>query len=339
MSEDQIRTRYRCAPAYYMRSKLEKKRSIEGRKATTAEAPAAAEAQAVQEAKVVQEESPQDPPSQDEWFWEGEAAAPEPAEITFPETASLDVDLENLDFDFATLDAEPAGLDNEPASLDVHSVSHDPEPDIPDLVYASLDTAPADLNVEAVIPGIEPMKLDIGLPGFEILDAALSAVDYLDNPPAEQVDADCEPTQQAILEAALEDYSNWPLLSKAELSEDALSEAEPELDLELELQPALESEPISEPESEPEFEHKLQLVLNAEPDLELVLEGNPELEQALASESESDAEPEPDPAPDNVTVADFRSRAPRTVRVVSVVMDPKRPYMVRVVGETTRLAG
>ncbi len=67
-------------------------------------------------------------------------------------------------------------------------------------------------------------------------------------------------------------------------------------------------------------------MLDSEPELNLVLDSAPELEQAL------------EPGSDNVTMADFGHLAPRIVRVVSVVMDRKRPNMVRVVGESTRLA-
>jgi hypothetical protein len=258
MSEEQIRARYRCAPAYYLRAKLEKKRALERCKAARAQA---------------------------------RPAASEQPRATLPESASPDI--------IEPLDVATVHLDSGPASPDVAAVHLDAEPASLDFSLPLPDAEPVDL-------GIEPMSLDIALPGFEILDAALSAVDYLDNPPDEQPQTEPGPTQQAILEAALEDYGNWPFVSDAQ--------AKPE------------------PEPEPELERKLRLVLEAEPDLELVLGGDPELDLVLESESD------PQPIPDNVTVADFRSRAPRTVRVVSVVMDRKRPYLVRGVGETTRLA-
>lgn len=205
----------------------------------------------------------------------------------------------------------------------------------------------------------EPPSLDVALPGLEILDAALSEVDYLD-PAPEQIldfaperggDAGSARTQQAILEKALEDYSNWPFLGMNE------TDAAPE------------------PAADPEAEHArtLALVLNSEPDFELVLESPPELETdplfedtgdtptrpellfgslqkvdlLLEAGPEPEAAPEPDPVsvpeaasepdpvPDNVTVGNFRPR-PARKRVVSVVMDRKRPNMVRVIGETTR---
>jgi hypothetical protein len=272
MSEEQIRARYRCAPAYYLRAKLEKKRALERCKAARAQA---------------------------------RPAASEQPRATLPESASPDI--------IEPLDVATVHLDSGPASPDVAAAHPDAEPASPDVAAVHLDAEPASLDFSLPLPdaepvdlGIEPMSLDIALPGFEILDAALSAVDYLDNPPDEQPQTEPGPTQQAILEAALEDYGNWPFVSDAQ--------AKPE------------------PEPEPELERKLRLVLEAEPDLELVLEGDPELDLVLESESD------PQPIPDNVTVADFRSRAPRTVRVVSVVMDRKRPYLVRVVGETTRLA-
>ena len=68
-------------------------------------------------------------------------------------------------------------------------------------------------------------------------------------------------------------------------------------------------------------------------ELELILDSVPELEMAFESE------PSAASGADNVTRADFGHRPPRTVPVVSVVMDQKRPNMVRVVGKSTRLAG
>ena len=73
------------------------------------------------------------------------------------------------------------------------------------------------------------------------------------------------------------------------------------------------------------FQFELAVVRQVEVDLE------PELGLALESEGEL--------AADNVTTADFGYKAPRTVPVVSVVMDRKRPNMVRVVGKHTRLSG
>ena len=67
------------------------------------------------------------------------------------------------------------------------------------------------------------------------------------------------------------------------------------------------------------------------------LELEPELEVVLDSKRGSDSvlEPQYQNIPDNVTVADFAQRAPGTV---SVVMDRKRPNMVRVVGKSSRRA-
>lgn len=268
MTEEQIRARYRCAPAYYLRAKLEKKRWLEGRGSAKPQA------------------RPAEP-----------APAPVPAEPASPAVEPLDVCAVQAHDEQAHLDIATVHLDAGPQSAQATAVHLDAGPTPVDFSPALADPEPVDR---------EPVSLDIALPGFEILDAALSAVDYLDDAP----ESDADLTQHAILEAALEDYSNWPFVSDAR--------AEPE------------REPVAR--QEPEIARKLRLVLEAEPELELVLEGDPELDLVLESASDADS------IPDNVTVADFRARAPRTVRVVSVVMDRKRPYLVRVVGETTRLA-
>lgn len=147
------------------------------------------------------------------------------------------------------------------------------------------------------------------LPGFEILEAALSETDSLDAAPAAHSDAQPELTQQAILEAALEDYANWSNQSVS-VSESASEPAEPASEL----------------------ERKLRLALDAEPDLEVVLESEPALELEWALDAERGF------IADNVTRADFSRRAPQTVPAVSVIMDRKRPNMVRVVGKSTGVA-
>ncbi|MDX1433100.1 MAG: hypothetical protein R3286_11700 [Gammaproteobacteria bacterium] len=158
----------------------------------------------------------------------------------------------------------------------------------------------------AVRPAREPVRIDVALPGFEILDAALSA---LDEPrvPAAHTPAH-EPlrqaTQQSILEATLEDYSNWPLLDD-------------------EPAPA----PKASPKRKSDLESRLALLLEAEPELELVLESDADLAPVA-----------PAAALDNVTVGAFGGAHSDDVHVVSVAMDRKRPYMVRVVGKTTRRA-
>jgi len=252
MTEQQIRARFRCAPAYYLQAKLEKKRALE--RLAKRHAPHAEPRRQVPRA-----EQPQSPAVH---------RGPEAAEVALG----------------------------------------------------------------------EPESLDIALPGFEILDAALAESDDAHTTPAQQVIApgpgaarDAEHTQQAILETALADYSNWPLLPGGEPA------AEP--------QPATEPEPAAALATESDLERKLELVLESEPDLRVVLESDPEIRLVLDPEPELWLVPERKPVttlrpvPDNVTRADFGQRAPRTVRVVSVVMDRKRPNMVRVVGDTTRRAG
>jgi hypothetical protein len=203
----------------------------------------------------------------------------------------------------------------------------------------------------------EPASLDIALPGFEILDAALCEVEYA--APARFEDPCAEPTQHAILEAALEDYDSWPLMGEPELDVDREPEtardrasehertlelvlgAEAELDLLLEVEPdpdlSRESQPVLDLllEAGPD----LDVLLDSQPDLELVLESEPGLDPLLESEPQADATANPEPVPDNVTVGNFRPRSVRKVRVVSVAMDRKRPNMVRVIGESTRRAG
>ncbi len=244
-------------------------------------------------------------------------------------------------------------------------------------------------DADPLAPDFESPSLDIRLPGFEILDAALCAVER-ETPTeatARPTDFDWEPTQHAILQAALEDYGNWPfvggreagvapapmpatdresehartlelvldsdsdldLVLESEPDPDRGLESQPDLDLLLESEPdldlVLESEPDPEPElgsqsalprvlaSQPEPEHGLNL------DLELVLESEPDLDRLIEPEPQVATQPSPQPVPDNVTVGHFRPRPTRRVRVVSVVMDRKRPNMVRVIGETTRRAG
>ncbi len=235
MTEQQIRARFRCAPAYYLQAKLERKQALER--------PARRGA----------------PDAESRW----QAAVAEQAQW------------------------EAA-----------HSESENPG-----------------------VALFEPESLDIALPGFEILDAALAECDDPGTAPAPHptpdpaADPDPEHTQQAILEAALEDYSNWPLLPGAES--------------------AAELDPAPAPKAESDLERKLELVLESEPELRVVLESEPELR--LVPEPQPEIAPQS--VPDNVTRADFGHRAARMVRVVSVVMDRKRPNMVRVVGETTRRAG
>jgi hypothetical protein len=184
----------------------------------------------------------------------------------------------------------------------------------------------------------EQSQWQAALPGLDILDAALSEADDsdaddADTRPAEQADAQTELTQQAILEAALEDYSTWPVLrepeSKVTLAPEPASELEHKLALVLNSEPDLKLAlvPESEFNREPEFEPVLEMEL----DLELVLDSEPSLDLELDSDAEG--------VPSNVTMADFGHRAPRTVPVVSVAMDRKRPNMVRVVSKSTRLAG
>ncbi len=210
-----------------------------------------------------------------------------------------------------------AGADTEPGRQSLQAEKPTERATPPEA--GSLDvTAPALRGAKAMVRALKRAKAtrlrreipDFALPGFEILDAALSEFDSPEDPaPAAAPRSDPELTQQAILAAALEGYSNWPFL------------ADPDPELE------------QNSRAGSELERKLALVLESEPDLELVLDSESELELALETEPDSKL------VSDNVTVADFgQHRAPRTVRVVSVVMDRKRPNMVRVASESTRLA-
>jgi hypothetical protein len=158
-------------------------------------------------------------------------------------------------------------------------------------------------------------NMDAPLPGFEILDAALSESGDSHISLARGDAAQAGLTQHAILESALEDYATWPLRADSQSPSDQPLTS----DLERKLALVLDRAP------------ELKLVLDLEPELEVVLESAPELQQAMALEGQD--------LPANVTMADFGQRAPRTVPVVSVVMDRKRPNMVRVIGKSTRLAG
>jgi hypothetical protein len=167
MSEQEIRARFRHAPAYYLQAKLEKKRALDGRRKQARTAPESSREAA--------------PPEPSQW----RASPPEP---------------ESLDLRFAPSErAKRTSLANE--------------------------------------------GLNLPLPGFEILDAALceseGPLEDPDDSLAEPLDTDTGLTQQAILETALEDYSNWPFRSTPE--------------------PSSEPEPLPRPESE--LERKLTLVL------------------------------------------------------------------------------
>jgi hypothetical protein len=243
LSEQQIRARFACAPAYYLQAKLEKKRALD---ASATQAPALA----------------------DEDF-----ATPQ-----------------QLHCETALPVCEPVGTEPATAVQNPHRVTAAGE------------------------------SLDFALPGFEILDAALSGSDAFQATQILSGEASPELTQTATLESALEDYSNWPIRSAPEVS--------PASVLERKLALVLDRAPEVKPALDEELEFDLTLEL--EPELEVVLDSK--------RGSDSVLEPQYQNIPDNVTVADFAQRAPGTVPVVSVVMDRKRPNMVRVVGKSSRRA-
>jgi len=265
MSEHAIRARFRCAPAYYLHAKLEKKRAQR-----KVDDQAAAEAESRWEA--VQAE-------QSQW----QAALPEPASHMPRESEALNLDLTGLD---------AVGAMN---------------------------------ALDATLPQSEPLESE-----------------PVNTAPLED-GTDAGNTQQAVLEAALEDYSCWPVLSEPQAEAESAPESETELvrkltlvlDSELDLDLLLDAGPATAPkaESPPQAVAVVEPALELELELELILDSVPELDMEL------ELEPSPELAADNVTRADFGQRAPRTVPVVSVVMDRKRPNMVRVVGKSTRLAG
>jgi len=243
LSEQQIRARFACAPAYYLQAKLEKKRALE---ASATDAPALADE---------------------------EIAAPP-----------------QLHCETALPVCEPVGT--EPAT----------EAQNPYRVTAASES------------------LDFALPGFEILDAALSGSDAFQSTQILSGETSPGLTQTAILESALEDYSNWPIRNSPDVSSASV--------LERKLALVLDRAPELKPVLDDELEFDLTLELEAE--LEVVLDSK--------RGSDSVLEPPYQNIPDNVTVADFGQRAPDTVPVVSVAMDRKRPNMVRVVGKSTRRA-
>jgi hypothetical protein len=191
-------------------------------------------------------------------------------------------------------------------------------------------------------------SVNLSLPGLDVLDAALAESEPEPAAPAENARTEAGITQQAVLEAALEDYSHWPVLSDGDADHEAEPESAPEQDAESDLARkltlVLDSEPDLDllldagPASQPNADLPRKRLATGEPmfelefELELILDSAPELEMAFESE------PSMEFAGDNVTRANFGQRAPRTVPVVSVVMDQKRPNMVRVVGKSTRLA-
>ncbi len=289
-TEREIRARFCFAPGYYLQAKLEKRRAL-GRLDRQATADTEASGQAVQAEQPIERATLPEPASLDVT-----ALAPEPTKATTPAPESPEVTV------------------LVPESPEVTVLAHD-SPEVTVLAPESTEDAILEfenLNVAApdrVRPNATPPGREIpdfALPGFEILEAALFESDGPDTMPVEPVSPDPGLTQQAILEDALEDYSNWPLLS--------------------------DSESEQESQAGSELERKLALVLESVPELEVVLDSESELEREL------EAEPRVGLASNNVTLADFGHRAPRTIRVVSVVMDRKRPNMVRVASESTRLA-
>jgi hypothetical protein len=287
MTEQEIRARFRCAPAYYLQAKLDKKRALErrqqqDRKATTSGPPV----------------EPRDSVDQ----------VPAPAEtMTVPRLPVQPPPTPRAEL--------PGALPNDILS----------DSDMDPLTEPMAD-AMADIRTEYNFePEAEPESLDLALPGFEILDAALVEFDDRNGAPETSIEVDLSLTQQAILEAALEDYGNWPFLS------DPKTGGAPGVDPEVEAWFELEVPPAG-PTADSRLEDLLQQLLDSEPDLDLVLDADPELEEALAAEVESASRA------DNVMHGDFGNHGSPTVRVVSVAMDRKRPNMVRVVRESSRLA-
>lgn len=300
MTDAQIRTRFRHAPAYYLQSKLDKKRDLE--RCARREAACA---------KIYRQEPIAEP-----------AAAPADGE-----PASLDIALPGLEI-----------LD---AALSASDYLDDSCAETPSEAYAdeSIDEAlEAEGGLQAALDGYG---------NWPILPDTRPAARHEPEPQAESesesesgFDSDSEPGLEFALGYGLDAEASLDLELDAGPQPDSELGSKSELDLLLEPESDAPSEaqPEVDAQSQPDFERRLKLVLESEPELELVLESDPELERALASEQATDAHADGEAIPDNVTVGDFRPQGPRTVRVVSVVMDRKRPYMVRVVGETTRLA-
>lgn len=300
-TEQEIRARFRCAPGYYLQAKLEKRRALAGRQRQTV-------ADTEQNTQAVQaEESVEPAPSPESGSLDITAFAPERAKITAPASRPRK----------ATSAASKSGKTPAApkATKATKATTVTPKPTKASTVAPKsrkatrcapeAAKAPAPAPKQTKLPLVREVP-DFALPGFEILDAALAESDGPGPVPAAPLEPAPAPglTQQAILAVALEGYSNWPFLSDAE--------------------------PEQAPQPSSELERKLALVLASEPELELVLDSDSALDL--------DLELEPGLISDNVTVANFRKRAPRTIRVVSVAMDRKRPNMVRVTSESTRLA-
>lgn len=294
MTEEEIRHRFRCAPAYYLQSKLDRKRALARADAGTAEDGTTdagtppgkgARAKSRRRSRTRRRASARTP-----------APAPSnPAESKRTSQARA-----------------PAGA---------------PMPDLPPASEPAEEPVSLFAVDSASLPS--PEGLDLALPGWEILEAALSDFEHFDptvGPAGDSL------TQHEILEAALEDYGNWPFVSGSrddaraddggETSSDSYWVTDSGSDLDF----AVDPEQATEPDSR--LDALLQQVLDAEPEISLVLDSNPELERALDAETLERAE--------NVTRGDFGQPGPGRVRVV---MDRKRPNMVRILAERTRLAG
>ncbi len=328
MTEQEIRARFRCAPAYYLQAKLERKRALERRGRRSRKA--AKRARQDHSAQIAD-------------------AVPAPAgTANVPEMPIR-----------SASEHRPALSDALPNDLLSDS---DIDPLMEPMAEAMADFMTESTDASMVALEDEPESLDLALPGFEILDAALAEFDGHDTAPEASVEVDLGLTQQAILEAALADYGNWPFLSDpktggapgidpeveawfdldevaetatemaSKMGSEMAPEPQPEPELDREPKLTLVRERPAELSADSDLEDLLQQLLDSEPDLDLVLDKDPELEEALAAEVESAAHA------DNVMHGDFGNHGSPTVRVVSVVMDRKRPNMVRIVRESSRLA-
>lgn len=313
-TEQEIHARYRSAPAYYLQAKLERKRALERRRH----------------------------PRQGEGEGEVRGPAPRaPADGEVPRDRVSPPPGPSVAPPSASGQSSGTGLESRPEA---------PESRPNDLFSDAVrDGSRAGDDGAAARLGPRAENLELALPGLEILDAALAECDYRDDTdtpgtlPRRPGPANPALTQGAILEAVLDDYGNWPFLS--EPGDDDVAAIDPHVAAWFE--PGADPEPgrgddrrsrlelVGEPRARPrsDLEARLQRLLDSEPELDLVLDADPEFEEAFAWETESGSENA------GLGSGDFGNTGVHTVRVVSVARDRRRPNMVRIVRETSRISG
>ena len=328
-TEQEIHARYRGAPTYYLQAKLERKRALERRRY-----PGQDEARRSEPRPALEGETPGapvgPPPGSPD-------ASPEPSDA-LPSASDQSSG--------PPVESRPEPPESRPNDLFSDAVADDVSDD--DFGHVS-DGASGGAHPRPAYDGTRGENRELALPGFEILDAALAEHDYHDardtpgGSPAGPALANPALTREAILEAARDDYGNWPFLSEPDTGGAAAIDPDVAAWFEPEAYPApapgYDSRPrlelVSEPRArrESDLEAQLQKLLDSEPELNLVLDADPELEEAFAWETDSGS------PRTGVASGDFGNTGVHTVRVVSVARDRRRPNMVRIVRETSRISG